>query len=181
MNTQRRSPPMTPHSDLPDLEQQRSRLHAGLAAVGDFRPGSLSAVMRRCGKPTCVCADPAHPGHGPQHILTKKVAGKTVAVHLKPGTELEKVTGEVANYKLFKQIVGEIVEVSEAICGARRVVPLADDGQPPTHRAGEGGGSSASSRRSAPPRWPASPNWPRARCSATAAGRVWPRWSWRSG
>ena len=71
---------MTPHSDLPDLEQQRSRLHAGLAAVGDFRPGSLSAVMRRCGKPTCVCADPAHPGHGPQHILTKKVAGKTVAV-----------------------------------------------------------------------------------------------------
>src|SRR5665647_3611135 len=126
---------MTPHSDLPDLEQQRSRLHAGLAAVGDFRPGSLSAVMRRCGKPTCVCADPAHPGHGPQHILTKKVAGKTVAVHLKAGTELEKVAGEVANYNLFKQIVGEIVEVSEAICRARPVVPLADDGQPPTHEA----------------------------------------------
>ena len=55
-----------------------------------------------------------------EHILTKKVAGKTVAVHLKPGTELEKVTGEVANYKLFKQIVGEIVEVSEAICGPGR-------------------------------------------------------------
>ena len=67
------------------------------------------------------------------------MAGKTVAVHLKPGTELDKVTGEVANYKLFKQIVGEIVEVSEAICGARRVVPLADDGQPPTQPAGEGG------------------------------------------
>ena len=142
---------MTSHSDLSDLEQQRSLLHAGLAAVGDFRPGSVSAVMRRCGKPRCACADPAHPGHGPQHILTKKVAGKTVAVHLKPGTELDKVTGEVANYKLFKQIVGEIVEVSEAICGARPVVPLADDGQPPTQPAGEKGGSSPSSRRSSPP------------------------------
>jgi hypothetical protein len=74
-----------------------------------------------------------------------------VAVHLKPGTELDKVTGEVANYKLFKQIVGEFVEVSEAICGARPVVPLADDGQPPTQPAGEKGGSSPSSRRSSPP------------------------------
>jgi hypothetical protein len=128
-------PTVTPHSDLSDLEQQRSLLHAGLAAVGDFRPGSLSAVMRRCGKRRCACADPAHLGHGPQHILTKKVAGKTVAVHLKAGTELEKVAGEVANYNLFKQIVGEIVEVSEAICRARPVVPLADAGQPPTHEA----------------------------------------------
>ncbi len=67
------------------------------------------------------------PGHGPQHILTKKVAGKTVAVHLKPGPGLEKVTGEVANYKRFKQIVGDIVEVNDAICAARPVARLADD------------------------------------------------------
>ena len=60
---------MTQQPELPDLEQQRSRLHADLVAVGDFRRGSLSAVMRRCGKPTCACSDPAHPGHGPQHIL----------------------------------------------------------------------------------------------------------------
>ncbi len=51
--------------------------------------------------------------------MTKKVAGKTVAVHLKPGPGLEKVTGEVANYKRFKQIVGDIVEVNDAICAAQ--------------------------------------------------------------
>src|SRR5665811_1653685 len=112
---------MTPHSDLPDLEQQRSRLHAGLAAVGDFRPGSLSAVMRRCGKANCSCADPAHPGHGPQHILTKKVAGKTVSVHLRPGPELDKATAEVANYRRFRNVVDQLVEVSEDICKARPV------------------------------------------------------------
>lgn len=138
---------MMPQSQLPDLEQQRSRLHADLASVGDFRPGSLSAVMRRCGKPACACADPAHPGHGPQHILTKKVAGKTVAVHLKPGPGLEKVAGEVARYKRFKAIVGEIVEVNEAICAARPVSPLAEDASQ-TEAGAEKGGSSPSSRRS---------------------------------
>ena len=141
---------MTSHPDLPDLEQQRSRLHADLAAVGAFRQGSLSAVMRRCGKATCACADPAHPGHGPQHILTKKVAGKTVAVHLKPGPGLEKVTGEVANYRRFKQIVGDIVEVSDAICAARPPSPLADDAVPPPEA--EKRGSKASSKRSSRPR-----------------------------
>lgn len=144
---------MTAGSDLPDLEQQRSLLRAGLEAVGDFRPGSLSAVMRRCGKPTCACAAPGHPGHGPQHILTKKVAGKTVALHLKPGPELAKVTSEVANYQRFKQIVGQIVEVSEAICEARPISAIADaEGQTPTEPVGERGGSSARSRRSSPPK-----------------------------
>lgn len=58
--------------------------------------------MRRCGKPTCACGDPAHPGHGPQHILTKKVENKTVSVHLKAGPELEKVTGEVGQLQAIQ-------------------------------------------------------------------------------
>lgn len=137
--------------DLPDLEQQRAHLHVKLAGIGDFRPGSLSAVMRRCGRPTCACADRANPGHGPQHILTKKVAGKTVAVHLKPGPALAKVTGEVANYKRFKRVIEEIVGVSEAICEVRPVSPLAGEVAPTDGRT-EKGGSWPGSRRSSPPR-----------------------------
>ncbi len=133
--------------DPAELEAQRSRLHADLAAVGDFRPGSLSAVMRRCGKAICACADPSHPGHGPQHILTKKLNGKTVSVHLKPGPELDKVTGEVANYKRFKQIVGDIVEVAETICEARATSPLAGP-NPEASRDSQKGGSSRPSPRS---------------------------------
>jgi len=142
---------VTQHPELSDLEQQRSRLHADLAAVGDFRRGSLCAVMRRCGKPTCACSDPAHPGHGPQHILTRSVAGRTVAVHLKPGPELEKARREVGSYKRFKAVVGQIVEVNEAICEARLVSPLADAevaiGAEPEKR-----GSSRTSGRSSPAR-----------------------------
>jgi hypothetical protein len=141
---------LTGGQDLDSLEQRRAELHADLAAVGDFRPGTLSAVMRRCGKPSCACADPAHPGHGPQHILTRKVAGKTVSAHIRPGPELEKVAGEVGRYRQFRQIVGEIAEVSEAICEARPVLPLAGEG--PAGTAGEKGGSSGSSGRSSRPR-----------------------------
>lgn len=117
---------MTAVTELPELEARRGRLRDDLAGIGDFRPGSLSAVMRRCGKANCACASPEHPGHGPQHVLTRKRAGKTVTVHLRPGPELEKARVEVANYKRFKQIVDELIEVNAAICAARPLSPLAD-------------------------------------------------------
>jgi hypothetical protein len=147
---------VTAHPDLTELEAQRARLRTDLAAVGDFRPGSLSAVMRRCGKANCACTEAAHPGHGPQHVLTKKVAGKTVTVHLRPGPELAKVSAEVGNYQRFKQIVGELVEVNEAICQVRPVSPLAagasDGKDQPAGTDGQKKGSSAGSRKRSRPR-----------------------------
>jgi len=46
--------------------------------LGDLRPGSITAVARRCGKPSCQCAKPNDPGHDPQFRPTRRVAGKTV-------------------------------------------------------------------------------------------------------
>jgi hypothetical protein len=121
-----------------------------LLDVGDFRPGTLNAVRHGCGKPNCACADPSHPGHGEDYILSKKVGGKTVAAHFRPGPALDKARREVANYKRFRGLVQEIVEVNERICAARPVsLPAAD--QPP----GEGGnerGSPSRSKRTSPPR-----------------------------
>lgn len=142
---------MTLDPDLTHLEARRAHLHADLAGVGDFRPGSLSAAMRRCGKANCACADPAHPGHGPQHLLTRKVAGKTVTVHVRPGPELAKASVEVANYHRFRQLVGELVDVNEAICAARPVSAFAEQ-DPPAAPDGEIGGSSAGSGKRSRPR-----------------------------
>lgn len=138
---------MTSNTDLTELEAQRARLRDEIDTVGDFRPGSLSTVMRRCGKANCVCADPAHPGHGPQHILTKKVAGKTVSVHLRPGPELEKVTVEVTNYRRFKDVVDQLIEVNEYICQARPVSPLAGSLENPAGPDREKGGSPTGSKK----------------------------------
>lgn len=132
---------MTADFDLAELERERTRLRTELGTIGDFRPGSLSSVMRRCGKANCACSDPSHPGHGPQHILTKKVAGKTVSVHLREGPELDKAAAEVANYRRFKTAVDELIEVNENICRARPVSPLADGQDHPASTGREKGGS----------------------------------------
>jgi hypothetical protein len=46
------------------------------------------------------------------------VDGRARAVHLKPGPELEKARREVAAYEQFRDLVGQVTEVNEAICVA---------------------------------------------------------------
>jgi len=137
---------------LPDLEQQRAQLYQRLAAAGDLRPGSINVTYRRCGKPNCACARPGHPGHGPRWLWTRSAAGKTRTRQL-AAAELEKVRGELANYKQFAALSEQIVEVNEAICEARpAAAPAAGDPPGPQQPDGEKGGSGHGSRRRRPPR-----------------------------
>src|SRR5256886_6965082 len=64
--------------DLATLETQRSKLLEEFLDLGDLRPGSITAVTRRCGKPSCHCAKHNDPGHDPQFRLTRRISGKTV-------------------------------------------------------------------------------------------------------
>jgi hypothetical protein len=134
---------------LPDLEQQRAELYQRLAATGDLRPGSINPTYRRCGKPHCACAQPGHPGHGPRWLWTRSAGGKTRTRQLAPA-ELAKVRAELANYKQFAALTGQIVEVNEAICEARPAVPSAE--QAPAGQAGQRGGSARRSPRRPRPR-----------------------------
>lgn len=138
---------------LPELEQQRAQLYERLAATGDFRAGSINATYRRCGKPNCGCAHPGHPGHGPRWLWTRSAGGKTRTRQL-AAAELAKVRAELANYREFAALSGQIVEVNEAICEARPVVPSA--GEPPegpgTEKGGPAAGSAPRSRRRRLPR-----------------------------
>jgi hypothetical protein len=137
--------------ELAELERRRAELYAELGLVGDFRQGSLNESFRKCGKPNCACAAPGHPGHGPQWNLTRKAAGRTRTVHLRPGPELEKARREVAEHERVRDLVGQVTEVNEAICSVRPAVPgSAEDGAPPG-TGGEKGGSGTRSRRRRPP------------------------------
>lgn len=107
--------------ELARLESQRTQLHSQLASVGDFRRGSLTAAYRRCGKPYCACAEPGHPGHGPLHLLTRSIQGRTATKSVPSGPQLEKARREVGNYKRFKAVVDQIVAVNEQICEARQL------------------------------------------------------------
>lgn len=134
---------------LADLEEQRARLFEQLAGLGDFRPGSVNATYRRCGKPNCACAREGHPGHGPRYLWTRSAGGRTRSRQLR-SAELGKVRREVAHYREFLAVSEQIVEVSEAICEARP--PGQSEQEPPAGPAGERGGSGRLSRRRPPRR-----------------------------
>ena len=133
---------------LPELEAERDRLHALLAAVGDFRRGSVSENWRRCGKPNCACAVPDHPGHGPRFLWTRSAGRRGTVGRQLAAAEVEKVRAEVARHAEFAAISAQIAEVSERICEARLV---AGTDAPPVPE-GEKEGSATRSRRRGPPR-----------------------------
>lgn len=130
---------------LQELETQRTRLYEQLEATGDFRRGSISENYRRCGKPSCHCARPDDPGHGPRHLWTRTVAGRGSRGRQLSAGEVGKVRGELANYQRFADVSAQIVEVNEAICETRP--PDAATAAPPAGTEAEKGGSA---RRSGP-------------------------------
>ena len=138
--------------ELPGLVPSGGAVQPAGAGRG-LPPGVTNEVRRKCGKPNCACAAPGHPGHGPQWNLTRKVGGRTRAVHLRPGPELEKARREVTAYERFRDLVSQVTEVNEAICQARPAVPAgAAGGGDPSGTGGEKGGSARRSRRRSPPR-----------------------------
>jgi hypothetical protein len=113
-----------PQPSLPELVAERDRLYALLAALGDFRRGSVSENYRRCGRPNCACAAPDHPGHGPRFLWTRSAGRrKTVGRQLAAG-EVAKVRREVARNAEFTAAVEQIIEVNERICEVRPVAGL---------------------------------------------------------
>ena len=90
---------MQPPTSLTDLEQQRSELVLEFAQLKDLRPGSVTRIVRRCGKPTCHCAQPDDPGHGPTLRLTYKVEGKTVSEALPTPAAVRKAEQEIAEFR----------------------------------------------------------------------------------
>ena len=106
--------PATP--DLEALLRQRDQLKTQLAAIGDMRPGSLVSRFRKCGKPSCRCAKTGAQGHGPSYSLTHAVAGKTVTHVIPSGTAVERTREQLGEYHRFRQLIQQLIAVSEQIC-----------------------------------------------------------------
>jgi hypothetical protein len=107
--------------NLATLEAQRSKLLEDFLSLGDLRPGSITAVVRRCGKPSCRCAKPRDPGHDPQFRLTRRVAGKTVTETFPNPTALRKAQQECAEFHHFQKLSEDLVRVNQKICQLRPV------------------------------------------------------------
>jgi hypothetical protein len=108
---------------LAALETRRAELLHSIADLKDMRPGSIVGAVFRCGKPSCHCAQPEDPGHGPNLRLTHKVHGKTVTEALSSPAAVRKAEQEIAEFRHYQQLSHELVEVSERVCSLR---PVAD-------------------------------------------------------
>src|SRR6266542_1762996 len=104
---------------LADLEIKRSKLLEEFRSLTDFRPGSITAVVRRCGKPSCHCAKPKDPGHDPQFRLTRRVAGKTVTESFPNPAALRKAQQEIAEFHRLQKLKDDLVGINEKICKLR--------------------------------------------------------------
>ena len=106
---------------LKDLERSRAELVRQMAALGDFRAGSITSTRGRCGKSNCRCRQPGHPGHGPHLRLTYKVGGRTVSQSLSDTATARKAEEEVAEFRKFQQLSRKFVEINVRICRLRPV------------------------------------------------------------
>ncbi len=107
---------------LAELEAARSKLLRRFLTLGDFRPGTMSAVARRCGRPTCHCARPDGAGH-PQFRLLRKVKGKSVAESFATPSAFRKAAQEVAEFHRLQDRTAELTAVNEQICRSRPAEP----------------------------------------------------------
>ena len=137
--------PVSPGLD--DLEKQRERLRAALAAIGELRPGSLVERHHKCGKPGCHCARKDSSGHGPSWVLTRAVAGKTVTRGIPGGAAVQRTRGQIEEYRRFRALVQQFIDVNEKLCDARTQISRAA-----SLEAAEKGGSKQRSRRRSPKR-----------------------------
>ena len=103
------------------LTSQRSTLLRQITELSDFQPGSVTSTFHRCGNSGCHCAKPDDPGHGPHFQITGKIDGKTFTQSLPSLTAVRKAEGEIAEFRKYKALTGEVVEVSRKICRLRPV------------------------------------------------------------
>ena len=103
---------------ISDLESQRAELLRQFLNLGDFRPGSVAAIPRRCGKKGCHCAQPDGHGH-PQFRLHRKVGGKSVAESFPTPAAAHQALEQVNEYHRFQDLVAQLTSVNEQICRLR--------------------------------------------------------------
>ena len=103
---------------LADLEASRSKLMQQFLTLGDFRPGTVSAASRRCGKSACHCAQPDGTGHT-QFRLLRKVKGKSVSESFSDPAAFRQAAEQVAEFHRFQALTADLTAVNEQICQLR--------------------------------------------------------------
>lgn len=102
-------------NDRISTDQLKQRINARIRKLGEsgiFISGSLVRTGRKCGNPSCRCAN-----GGEKHpccLLTSKEKGKTKAVYV-PVDMQDEVAKWVKENKKIKQLLKEVDQLSEQL------------------------------------------------------------------
>ena len=99
------------NESIATLESRRAALLKRLAEAGPLVQGSYCTVKVKCGKPGCRCSQ------GEPHqacVLTRKVRGKTVTVHV-PRDLRSEVEAWAGQYRQTMKLIRDISALSERI------------------------------------------------------------------
>jgi len=111
---------------LDELIKQHQQVIHELEEIVGFRRGTISVNFRKCGKRNCICAQPNHPGHGPQYLWSATIQGKSYAKNLTLGPQLEIYQKNTEDYRRFQQLVERLVQINERIFETRPIPEVED-------------------------------------------------------
>lgn len=95
-----------------ELEAQRAVLLRQLRQAGPLAEGSIAMVARKCGSPSCPCAQGVVTHQA--MILCKKVAGRSVATYV-PKDLWDEVRAWNAEHKKIKRVLKDLSAIAEQI------------------------------------------------------------------
>ena len=102
------------------IQHQIEAVKKQLAELGSMHPGSLSEQYNICGNPGCRCKDPKDPQrHGPYYQLSYTWRGKSSTRFVRQ-EGVAKMREKVSNYKRFRELVNECVDLSLELEQAER-------------------------------------------------------------
>ena len=97
------------------MQKRVEQIKSALRKVGEMRPGSLNQQLTVCGRPGCRCQDPENPQkHGPYYQLSYVHKGKSTTQFIQK-QQVPVVTRQLKNFKTFKALTTEWVDLSLAI------------------------------------------------------------------
>jgi hypothetical protein len=101
------------------MQKRIDQIKAELALIGDMRPGSLNQQLTVCGRSNCRCMDPKKPKkHGPYYQLSYVHQGKSTSQFIQKEL-VGAVREQLKNYKTFKALTAEWVDLTLAIAKAK--------------------------------------------------------------
>ena len=97
------------------MQKRVEQIKLALRQVGEMRPGSLNKQRTACGRPGCCCQNREHPKkHGPYYQLSYVHKGKSTTQFIQKQL-VPMVKGQLKNFKTFKALTAEWVDLSLAI------------------------------------------------------------------